>query len=128
VQQKELEKKKREEQLQREKEEEEERRRKQEEEQKKLRLEEEIRRKQEEEERRLQAEHELEEARQKAKRDREKKVMDDEPGDILSLNSFELNGPGMFDLNISDQVVSDIRSSLKSTTTQDSEGTKPPQM
>merc|ERR1711879_817236 len=97
VQQKILEKQKREEQLKKEKEEEEQRLREQEIEQKRLKEEEEKRQKILAEEAKAQAERDLEEARLKAKRDREKKVLEDEEvsGDMLSLNSFDLSGPGM---------------------------------
>lgn len=86
--------------------------------------EEEERRKEEEmrerEEAKKRAEREIEEARLKAKRDREKKVEDDEEADLLSLDSFpSLAGPGLLGMNISGKVMSDIRSSLKATTTID---------
>jgi len=74
----------------------------------------------EREEAKKRAEREIEEARQKAKRDREKKVEDDEEADLLSLDSFpSLAGPGLLGMNISGKVMSDIRSSLKATTTID---------
>merc|ERR1712224_766170 len=74
----------------------------------------------EREEAKKRAEREIEEARLKAKRDREKKVEDDEEADLLSLDSFpSLAGPGLLGMNISGKVMSDIRSSLKATTTID---------
>lgn len=118
LQQKEHEKILHEERLKKEKEEEEAERKRQEEEE---RIQQEEERKRKEEEARLKAEQEIEEARLKAKRDREKKIEEDEldSTDLLSLGGFAglggLTGPGL-GMNISGKVMSDIRSSLKSTT------------
>lgn len=76
--------------------------------------EEEAKKKQEAEEEKLRAERELEEAKLQAKRDRERKAMiEEESGDLLSLNSFGSFAGGGFDLNLSGKEVKDIRSSLK---------------
>lgn len=120
VQQKELEKKMHEELLKKEKEKEEEERKRKEEELKQKLIEEEKEKVRKQEEEKLRLEMELEEARLKAKRDREKKVQQDEElventDDLL--NSFSTTGSIALNMNLSGQLMSDIRSSLKMSST-----------
>jgi len=83
-----------------------------------LKLEEEEKQRKLEEEKKLNAEKELEEARLKAKRDRERKLKEDEDNEELSFDAFGLTGPGpLLGINISNEVVSGLRSSLKMTST-----------
>lgn len=123
LEQKELEKKQHEEELlramEREEQERLERLRAQEDEERRRWEEEKERQKQEELERQRQAERDLEEARLKAKRDRERKIQEDESNDdLLSLNSFAggFQG-GMLNVNLSGELMSDLRSSLRGSPT-----------
>jgi len=79
------------------------------------------RKRQEALERQREAEREIEEARQKAKRDRERKVQGDEStDDLLSLDAFAAGGSfpgGMLNVNLSGELMSDLRSSLRGSPT-----------
>jgi len=122
LEQKELEKRQHEEELLRAMEREEQERleklRAQEDEERRRWEEEKERQKQEELERQRQAELDLEEARLKAKRDRERKIQEDESNDdLLSLNSFAGFQGGMLNVNLSGELMSDLRSSLRGSPT-----------